>query len=135
MPRKILDDHPANEQEAVADLFQWFFYLDDIIQHTNHPVNARYLAAALRDLTQASFATPGQAAEVRLAWQMLLDVMGPKLTGMFIMSKAWEGFVPKVSRRHDTDSLATLWAGDGKKVVARVTFQRDVPTGIRFDVE
>ena len=133
--RKILDDHPANEQESVADLFQWFFFLDDIIQYTGQPVNTRYLAAALRDVSKASFANPGNATEVRLAWQMLLDVMGPKLTGMFIMSKAWRGFVPQVSKLHDTDSLATLWAGDGKKVVARVTFQRDVPTGIRFDVE
>jgi hypothetical protein len=133
--RKILDNAPANEQESVADLFQWFFYLDDIIQHTGQPVNTRYLASALRDLSAASFANPGNATEVRLAWQMLLDVMGPKLTGMFIMSKAWRGFAPQVSKRHDTDSLATLWVGDGKKVVARVTFQRDVPTGIRFDIE
>ena len=133
--RKILDDAPANEQEAVADLFQWLLFLDDIIQYTGQPINARYLAAGLRDLATASFAQPGNAHEVRLAWQMLLDVMGPKLTGMFIMSKAWEGFAPKVSKRHDTDSLATLWAGNDQKVVARVQFQQDVPVGIRFDVE
>ena len=133
--RKILDDAPANEQEAVADLFQWLLFLDDIIQYTGQPINARYLAAGLRDLATASFAQPGNAHEVRLAWQMLLDVMGPKLTGMFIMSKAWEGFAPKVSKRHDTDSLATLWAGNDQKVVARAQFQQDAPVGIRFDVE
>ena len=133
--RKILDDAPANEQEAVADLFQWLLFLDDIIQYTGQPINARYLAAGLRDLATASFAQPGNAHEVRLAWQMLLDVMGPKLTGMFIMSKAWQGFAPKVSKLHDTDSLATLWVGNDQKVVARVQFQQDVPVGIRFDVE
>jgi hypothetical protein len=135
MPRRILDDAPANEQEAVADLFQWLLFLDDIIQYTGQPVNARYLAAGLRDLATAGFAQPGNANEVRLAWQQLLDVMGSKLLGMFIMSKAWEGFAPKVSKRHDTDSLATLWVGDGKKVVARVTFRQEVPTDIRIDVQ
>jgi hypothetical protein len=45
------------------------------------------------------------------------------------------GFAPKVSKRHDTDSLATLWAGGGKKVVARVTFRQEVPADIRIDVE
>lgn len=133
--RKTNDDMPANEQESVADLFQWLLYMDELVELAGRPVNARYLAGALRDLTTASFSPNGTAHEVRLAWQMLYDVMGPKLLGKFVSTGAWKDFVPAVSLVNDTDSYATLWAGGGKKVVGRVQFQRDVPVDLRFDVE
>lgn len=133
--RVILDNVPANETEATADAFQWILFLDEVVELFNWPVNARYLVTALRDLRTASCAKPGNAHEVRLAWQMLLDTAGPILTGKFIATGTWREYSPYVRGTRDTPSLATLWEGNGKAVVCRVRFDRDVPVGMIFDVE
>lgn len=129
----MTDDMPANESEATADRFQWVFELPEMQSMFGQRVSARLTDQALRDLTVASYGD--NATEVRLAWQLLLDTMGPVLTGKFIHSRAWLKFCPTPPRARGSDSLAVLWRKGGKQVVGRVQFRADVPVGVRFDVE
>jgi hypothetical protein len=133
--RAILDDMPANEFEAAADVFQWIFFLDEVIDLFHWPVNARYLSAALRDLRTASCAKPGNPREIQLAWQLLLDTAGLTLTGKFIATGTWKEFCPFVVQLPSGGSKITLWKGGGKSVVGRVQYRKDVPFDIRFDIE
>ena len=86
--RAMLENPHSNERDAVADLFQWILFQEPVAELLQRYVNARYLAKALDDLAQASFAPDGKACEVRLAWQVLSDVMGPQLLWMFVGSRA-----------------------------------------------
>jgi hypothetical protein len=127
------DDFPANERESTADQFQWLFNLEEIQRLFGQKISARYTASALHDLTVASFGD--NAHEVRLAWQLLLDTMGPVLTGRFITSGAWKTFCSHPDHDDGTPSHAVLWRKGGESVVARRVFREERPTDIRFDVE
>lgn len=129
----MTDDMPANESEATADRFQWVFELDEILTIFGQRVSARLTDQTLRDLTVASYGN--NATEVRLAWQLLLDNMGPVLTGRFISSRAWRKFCPTPDHDLGTPSLAVLWRKAGKQVVGRVQFREELPVGVRFDAE
>jgi hypothetical protein len=133
--RKALDNLPANDFERAADVFQWIFHLNEVIDLFGWPVNARYLSAALRDLREASCAKPGNAREVQLAWQLVLDTAGLNLTGKFIHSGAYKDFCPYVRPVPSGGSKIALWRGEGKIVVARLQFLNDKGVGIRFDIE
>ena len=133
--RAMLENPPSNERDAVADLFQWILFQEPVAELLQRYVNARYLAKALDDLAQASFAPDGKACEVRFAWQVLSDVMGPQLLWMFVGSRAWKRYCPRVSRRHDSLSKFALWVGSWEKVVARVQYRREQPVDLRFFVE
>ncbi len=133
--RKALDNLPADDYERAADVFQWIFHLDDVIKLLDWPINTRYLSAALRDLRTASNAKPGNAREVQLAWQLVMDTAGVSLTGKFIHSNAWKDFCPYVRPVPSGGSKVALWRGDGKVVVAYLQFKNEVGVGIRFDIE
>jgi hypothetical protein len=133
--RSILDDMPANETEAAADQLQWILFLEEVMDMFNWPVNTRYLVSALRDLRTASSAKPGNAYEVRLAWQLVLDVAGPILTGRFISSGTWREYTPYVRNARDTPSRATVWQRNGKAVVCRARYQKEVAVDLAFHVE
>ena len=133
--RPMLENPPENQRNAVADLFQWILFQEPVAELLHRSVNARYMAKSLEDLAKTSFAPDAQACEVRLAWQVLSDVMGPQLLWMFVGSGAWKRYCPRVSRRHDSLSKFALWAGGGEKVVARVQYWREEPVDLRFFVE
>ena len=129
----MTDDTPANDSEATADRFQWVFELEDIQKMFGQRVSARLTDQALRDLTVASFGT--NVTEVKLAWILLLDTLGPVLTGMFIRSNAWRTFCPEPDHDAGTPSLRVVWRKGGKQVVARLVYNNEVPIGVRFDLE
>jgi hypothetical protein len=129
----VTDDYPANDFEATAYKFQWFFDLKEIQERFGQRVSARFAESAMRDLTAASFGD--NANEVRLAWQLLLDSIGPILTGLFISTGAWKKFCPEPDHDVGAPAMAILWRKNGKQVVGRVTFKDDRAHGIRFDVE
>jgi hypothetical protein len=129
----VTDDTPANECEATADNFQWVFELEDVQSLFGQRVSARLTDQALRDLTVASFGD--NATEVRLAWHLLLDTMGPVLTSLFIRSNAWRKFCPEPDHDAGTPSLRVVWRKGGKQVVARLLYTNEVPTGVRCDLE
>lgn len=126
-------EQPANVREEVADLFQWFFRLRAVQKLAGQRINARFFASAMEDLSTSSFGD--NPNEVRLAWQMVLDTLGVRLTGMMIDEGVYRQYTPEPDHDRGTPSLAVLWRKNGKSVVGRVTFTEDVPTGIRFDVE
>lgn len=130
---EMSDDYPANEMESTADLFQWILRLDEMVAIAGQRINARYTASALRDLVTASHGE--NPHEVRLAWQLLLDTIGPVLTGKFIATGAWKDFCPEPDHDEGTPSLAVLWRKHCQSVIGRVQFTKDRPTGVRFDVE
>ena len=127
------DDTPANESEATADRFQWVFELDSIMAMFGQRVSARLTDQSLRDLTFASYGD--NATEVRLAWHLVSDTMGPVLTGKFIERGAWRQFCPTPDHDDGTPSKAVLWRKGGTQVVGRVQYSQEIPVGVRFDVE
>jgi hypothetical protein len=129
----MTDDTPANDSEATADRFQWVFELEDIQKMFGQRVSARLTDQALRDLTVASFGD--NANEVKLAWLLLLDTMGPVLTDRFIQSNAWRKFCPEPDHDAGRPSLRVVWRKGGKQVVTRLMYSKEVPTGVRFDFE
>lgn len=129
----VSDDTPANESEATADRFQWIFELHDLQSLFGQRVSTRLTDQALRDLTVASHGD--NAHEVRLAWHLLLDTMGPVLTSLFIRSNAWRSFCPAPDHDAGTPSLRVVWRKGGTQVVARLLYANEVPTGVRFDQE
>jgi hypothetical protein len=129
----MTDDMPANESEATADRFQWVFELEEIRAMFGQRVSARLADQALRDLTVATYGD--NAHEVRLAWQLLADTLGPVLTSLFIRSNAWRKFCPDPDHDLGTPSLAVLWRKGGTQVVGRVQFREELPVGVRFDAE
>jgi hypothetical protein len=124
---------PANEREEVADLFQWFFRLKAIEKIAGQRINARFLASAMQDLSTACFGD--NPNEVRLAWQMVLDTLGPVLTGKMIDEGVYRRYTPEPDSVRGTPSLAVVWRKNGQSVVARAQYVQDKATGIRFDVE
>jgi hypothetical protein len=124
---------PANEREEVADLFQWFFRLKAIEKIAGQRINARFLASAMQDLSAACFGD--NPNEVRLAWQMVLDTLGPVLTGKMLRERVYLRYTPEPDHDAGTPSMAVVWRKNGQSVVARGTFTQEKPTGIRFDVE
>ncbi len=121
-------DHPA-------DVFQWVFNLDVCMKAFGKMVSAPYLHQSLIDLRTASNSATSHAHEVRLAWQLLLDVAGPMLTGMFIREGGWAEVCPRRTTWEATPSRCVVWERDDGRVVARLQYQGDEATGIRFDVE
>ena len=127
------DDYPANPQEFTADLFQWVFSLDEFRALAGQRISARLFASALEDLSTAS--RGDHAHEVRLAWQLLLDTIGPVMTGHFLSTGAWKQFCPEPDHDAGSPSLAVVWRKGGQSVVARRQFKNDLPVDVRFDVE
>ena len=121
-------DHPA-------DIFQWVFNLDVRLDAFGKMVSAPYLYQALIDLRTASNSTQAHAHEVRLAWQLMLDVAGPLLTGMFLREGCWSDVCPRLTDWDATPSMLVVWERDGQRVIARMQYQDDEAVGIRFDVE
>lgn len=127
--------------ELPEDLMQWVFDLDFMQQACGRRINTRYFCKALRDLREANYT--GTAAEVRLAWQVLLDTVGPQLVGMFLRGKDWKRFTTPIHKdtlRTNTPSRVVVWEsypqGEGStKVVVRRTFVGEVPTDLAFSVE
>lgn len=129
----MTDDMPANESEATAARFQWVFELPDLTTLFGQRVSARLADQALRDLTVASHGD--NAHEVRLAWHLLADTLGPVLTSLFIRSNAWRDFCPEPDHDAGTPSTRVVWRKHGTQVVARLQYNNDVPIGVRFDQE
>jgi hypothetical protein len=121
-------DHPA-------DVFQWVFNLDVCLKAFGKMVSAPYLYQSLMDLRTASHSPQSHAHEVRLAWQTLLDVAGPLLTGMFIREGGWSEVCPRRTDWDATPSMIVVWERDGQRVLARLQYQGDEAVGIRFDME
>jgi len=129
----MTDDYPANQQEATADLFQWVFSLPQLKKLAGRRISARYLAAALQDLSTASHGD--NAHEVRLAWQMVLDTLGPIMLSHFLHHEAWKQFCPEPDHDQGTPSMAIVWRKGGQSVVARHQYVNEVPVDIKFTVE
>lgn len=121
------DRPPADDFERAADMLEWVFYLPELDNVVTQNIHGRDLVKALRDLTAASCATVGNPLEVKLAWQIVMDTMGPYLFNAFIRMGAWKDFVPFVSPVHDTMSKHVLWVGHGKRVVLRLKYLNDQP--------
>lgn len=95
--------------------------------------NPRLLASALADMDRATHG--GSAHEVRLAWQQVYDLVGPKLTGLFISTGSWRDYCPDIDDQTDTDSRATLWTDGDQRVVCQLVFLREQPWDMTFTVE
>jgi hypothetical protein len=67
---------PKNDLEFHGDLLEWLLYLPELDELLPRPVSGRHLVRALRDLCRVTFVAGTNPYEVRLAWQMGLDVMG-----------------------------------------------------------
>jgi hypothetical protein len=124
---------PPNDFERAADYLEWVFHLPPGVVTQN--VCARSLVNALQDVVTASFAQVGNPLEVKLGWQVVMDIMGPELFAAFINMHAWEDFCPAVSSKYNTPSRHVLWVGHGKRVVLRVLFRADRPTELQLAVE
>ncbi len=129
----MTDDYPANQQEATADLFQWFFALPQIKKLAGRRISARFMASAMQDLSTASHGE--NAHEVRLAWQMLLDTIGPVMVSHFLHHEAWKQFCPEPDHDQGSLSMAIVWRKNGQSVVARHQYKNEVPVDIKFTVE
>ena len=129
----MTDDYPANQQEATADLFQWVFSLPQLKKLAGRRISARFLASALQDLSTASHGD--NANEVRLAWQMVLDTLGPIMLSHFLHHEAWKQFCPEPDHDQGTPSMAIVWRKSGQSVVARHQYVNEVPVDIKFTVE
>ena len=129
----MTDDYPANQQEATADLFQWVFSLPQLKKLAGRRISARFLASALQDLSTASHGD--HAHEVRLAWQMVLDTLGPIMLSHFLHHEAWKQFCPEPDHDQGTPSMAIVWRKHGQSVVARNQYVNEVPVDIKFTVE
>ena len=68
---------PKNDLEFHGDLLEWLLDLPALGELLPRPVSGRHLVHALRDLCHVTFVAGTNPYEVRLAWQMGLDVMGP----------------------------------------------------------
>jgi hypothetical protein len=119
-------DHPA-------DVFQWVLNLDLCGKAFGRLVSAPYLHQAFIDLRTAS--ETGHAHEVRLAWQLFLDVAGPQLTGMFIREGGWGGVCEAPLAEDNTPSQFVVWKGDGERVLGRLQYKNDQAVDISFVVE
>lgn len=126
-PNQSMYRPPADDFERAADMLEWVFYLPGMEEVVTQSVHARDIVKALRDLVAASCATVGNPLEVKLAWQIVMDAMGPILFNRFIQMGAWKDWTPFVSPIHDTLSKHVLWVGHGKRVVLRLKYQNDEP--------
>lgn len=129
----MTDDYPANPQEATADLFQWVFELPALKKLAGRRISARLFASALDDLSTASRGE--NAHEVRLAWQMVLDTIGPIMVSHFLHHEAWKKFCPEPDHDQGTLSMAIVWRKNGQSVVARHQYKNEVPVDVKFTVE
>lgn len=132
-PGRHLNRPTPSDFERGADYLEWVFYLPPGTVTQN--VCARDVANALHDLVTASFDQVGNPLEVRLAWQNVMDTMGPMLFNQFIRMRAWEDFCPPVSPIHDTTSKHVLWVGHDKRVVLRLTYKNDVAVDQKLWIE
>ena len=130
-----LEVPPKNETERTADDFEWLFYLPELESLLPRPVNGRYVAHALKDVADASFSPAPKPHEIRLAWQMLLDVMGPHLFRAFYNLGAWQDFTPYVSSSRDTGSRRVLWSNSVEDVVLLMQYQADEACDLAIRVE
>jgi hypothetical protein len=122
------DDGPR--PVSPADAFQWVFNLDLCLKGFGRMVSAPYLYKSLIDLRTA--VESGNAHEVRLAWQMILDVAGPMLTGMFIREGGWKEVCPVPYGVSDTPSQCVVWENYEKRVIARLQYRNDEAVDIAF---
>lgn len=124
-----------NDFERAADCLEWVFYLPGLEDVVPQRVCAREVAKALDNVIRATFAQVGNPLEVKLAWQMVLDLMGPILFGHFVRMRAWKDFTPPVPKHLDTPSKHVLWVGHDKRVVLTLVYEQDVARDIRLWVE
>ena len=103
-----------NDFERAADCLEWVFYLPGLEDVVPQRVCAREVAKALDNVIRATFAQVGNPLEVKLAWQMVLDLMGPVLFGHFVRMRAWKDFTPPVPKLLDTPCRHTRPLPSGK---------------------
>ena len=127
------EDHVRADQPD--DILQWLFNTDFMVEELGgRLINCRYLCQALRDLRTASWSPTAPAQEVKLAWQVLLDVAGPILLGRFIAGGGWIDFCPDAPKSR-TPTITVVWKRGDESIVARVVYTAEVPADIRFDIE
>jgi len=139
-PRKYrtgrhLTDPPGNELERVADHIEWLLYLPQLGEVVTQHVPIRRLIQALIDVGKISFTQDANPNEVMLAWQILLDVMGPDLFHAFINVGAWRDFTPFADDDRDTRSLRILWTTGSQDVAIRLTYVADMPADYKLSVD
>jgi hypothetical protein len=139
-PRKYrtgrhLTDPPGNELERVADHIEWLLYLPQLGEVVTQHVPIRRLIQALIDVGKISFTQDANPNEVMLAWQILLDVMGPDLFHAFINVGAWRDFTPFADDDRDTRSLRILWTNGSQDVAIRLTYVADMPADYKLSVD
>lgn len=117
-----------------SDLIQWFFRCRFVKEFAGSTINAGDLVQAMRDLAYACRQYPGDANEVRLAYQFFMNVAGPRVVGQFLERGTYQHFTPYTTDP-GTPSMAIVWEQGDKRVVARVQYSKDVPVDLRFDVE
>jgi hypothetical protein len=123
----------GSAEDRVADMLEWAFHIPD--DAFLHRVNARDVYHALNDIVTSSFATVGNPLEVKLAWQVFMDTVGPGIFNAFIRMGAWEDFTPPVPEYLHTHSKHVLWVGHEKRVVATLAYKNDEPAGMAVWVE
>jgi hypothetical protein len=139
-PRKYrtgrhLTDPPGNELERVADHIEWLLYLPQLGEVVTQHVPIRRLVQSLIDVGKISFTQDANPNEVMLAWQILLDVMGPDLFHSFISVGAWRDFTPFADDDRDTRSLRILWTNGSQDVAIRLTYVADMPSSYKLSVD
>jgi len=124
-----------NDFERAADCMEWVFHLPGLEDVVPQSVCAREVAKALDNVVRSTFAQVGNPLEVKLAWQMVLDLMGPFLFGHFIRIRAWQDFTPPVPKHLGTSSKHVLWVGHDKRVVLTPVYVQEEAREIRLWLE
>ena len=139
-PRKYrtgrhITDPPGNELERVAYHIEWLLYLPQLGEVVTQHVPIRRLIQSLIDVGKISFTQDANPHEVMLAWQILLDVMGPEFFHAFVKCGAWRDFTPIDDFDRNTQSLLILWTNGSQDVAMRRTYEADLPSSYKLSVD
>lgn len=121
--------------DSDLSIVQWVFDSEFMMNQFGGPIDAEEMCGLIRELHAASKQDPGDADAVRETWNALAMCVGPRFIGQFISCGTWREVCPEpTDTSADADDVATLWSQDGKRVVARVTYDGKKPVGVVFSV-
>lgn len=114
-------------------MVRWIFELPWITSRLDKVIDVTDVAAALRHLWDIYESDKATVDDVMGGWLVFKDRAGPRLTAMFLRSRAWmEFFHHPVSAYEDTPCDHTLWKDGLVALRVRLTFKRDELVDMHF---